>query len=85
MENKETAWVETASFTYPSEVQVLRTLLESEGIECFLKDEFMSEILPGISDVGNIGLHVQQKDVERTLEIMREGGFEKYMVLPCQF
>ena len=79
MENKETAWIGVAVFNYPSEVQVLRTLLESEGIECFLKDEFMSEILPGISDVGNIGLMVQQKDVEKTLEIMRNGGFEKYI------
>ena len=79
MENEETIWVEAATFTYPSEVQVLRTLLESEGIECFLRDEFMSEILPGLSDVGNIGLQVRQKDVEKTLDIMRKGGFEKFV------
>lgn len=76
MENKESNWVEIATFTYPSEVQVLRSLLESEGIECFLKNEFMSDIFPGISDIGNIELQVQQQDEERALEIMRESGFE---------
>ncbi len=77
MNNKETTWVEVASFTYPADVQVLRSLLESEGIECFLKDEFMSEIMPGLPNIGNIQLQVKEEDVAKALEIMKEGGFGK--------
>lgn len=71
--------VEIASFTYSADAQVLITLLESEGIECYLKDEFMSEILPGLSDIGNMRLQVKEEDVSKVLEIMKKGGFEKYI------
>jgi hypothetical protein len=79
MKNEQINLVEIAGFTYPSEAQVLISLLESEGIECFLKDEFMSEILPGLSDIGNVRLQVKEEDMEKALKIMEEGGFGKYI------
>ena len=36
--------VEIARFTYPSEAGPLMALLESEGIECYLRNELTSQL-----------------------------------------
>ena len=33
-------WITIKTFTLPAEVAVIRTRLESEGIECFVMNEF---------------------------------------------
>ena len=79
MENSNEKWCRVASFIYPSEAQVLKSLLESQGIEYFLKDEYIADILPGLSNVGNVRLMVKEADLEAVISLIKEGGFEEYL------
>lgn len=67
--------VEITRFTYPADAQILRSLLESEGIECYLKDELSNQILGSYVDIGGVKVEILEKDVPRALEIMEAGGF----------
>lgn len=67
--------VEIARFQYPAEAQTLRCLLESEGIECYLKDELTSQILGSYVDVGGVKIEILEKNLPRALEVMKEGGY----------
>ncbi len=70
--------VEIARFTYPSEAGPLMALLESEGIECYLRNELTAQIMAGYADVGGARVEILEKDLPRALEIMKEGGYERY-------
>ncbi len=68
--------VTVATFTYPSEVAVIRGRLESEGIECFVKDEITAQVHNFISNaIGGVKLQVRQSDVIRATEILKKGGY----------
>ena len=71
--------VEIARFTYPSEAGPLMALLESEGIECYLRNELTSQLMAGYVDVGGARLEILEKDYDRALELMREGGYVQYV------
>ena len=71
--------VEIARFTYPSEAGPLMALLESEGIECYLRNELTSQLMAGYVDVGGARLEILEKDYDRALELMREGGYAQYV------
>ncbi len=65
--------VTIGTFEYLADVQVIRTKLESEGIEVFLKDENILATDPLISSaIGGIKLQVFSKDRERALDIYTE-------------
>lgn len=68
--------VEIARFTYPAEAQTLMALLRSEGIECYLRNEFSSQLMAGYIDVGGARVEILEADVPRALQIMEEGGYE---------
>lgn len=70
--------VEIARFTYPSEAGPLMALLESEGIECYLRNELTSQLMAGYADVGGARVEILEKDLERALQVMREGGYGQY-------
>lgn len=67
--------VEIARFTYPADAQILRSLLESEGIECYLKDELSNQILGSYVDIGGVKVEILEKDIPHALEVMKAGGF----------
>lgn len=67
--------IEIARFQYPAEAQTLRALLESEGIPCFLKDEFSSQILGTYVDIGGVKLEIREKDLPKAIELMEIGGY----------
>lgn len=67
--------VEIARFQYPAEALTLRSLLEAEGIPCFLKDELSNQLLGNLVDIGGIRVEIREKDVPRALEVMRAGGY----------
>lgn len=67
--------VEIARFTYPAEAQTLRCLLESEGIQCYLKDELSSQILGSYVDIGGVKVEILEEDLPHALEVMKEGGY----------
>lgn len=65
--------VTIGSFEYLADVQVIRSKLESEGIEVFLKDENILATDPLISSaIGGVKLQVFNKDQERAMEIFDE-------------
>ncbi len=65
-----------ATFTYPSELNIIRARLESEGIECFAKDEMTAQIYNFISlAIGGIKLQVRQSDAIRATEILKKAGY----------
>ena len=71
MENLVTVQV----FYEPTNVLIPRSLLESEGIECFVKDELVAQVYNVASIVGGVKLQVREKDVEKAVQILMDGGF----------
>ncbi len=66
------------TFTHPTELAILRGRLELEGIEYFIQDELSVQIRPGYSNaIGGVKLQVKESDIEKTLEILKSGGFIK--------
>lgn len=68
--------VEIARFTYPAEAQTLMALLKSEGIECYLRNEFSSQVMGGYVDIGGARIEILERDVPLALQIMEEGGYD---------
>ncbi len=65
--------VEVAVFMYPNEADVLETLLQKENVEYFLDGN--SNLIPGVET----RLMIKPEDISRTVEIIKQGGFEKYL------
>ena len=62
-----------AVFEYSAEAQMLKSKLESEGIEVFLKDEYTVDSDPLISQaIGGVKLQVHVADKERARVIYNE-------------
>lgn len=68
--------VEIARFTYPAEAQILMSLLKSEGIECYLRNEITTQLMAGYVDVGGARVEILESDVPRAMEIMKAGGYD---------
>lgn len=63
-------------FVYPNELGIPRSLLESEGIECFVRDELTISVDPFYSNaIGGIKLQVRESDAQRATDILTKGGF----------
>ena len=56
-----------------SDLLVLKSKLESEGINCRLKDELTTQVLNYIPAM-TVELQVEDKDIERVKKIMEESG-----------
>jgi hypothetical protein len=67
--------VEIAGYTFPADAQTLVAFLKSEGIDCYLRNEFTSQIMAGYADVGGARVEVLEKDAERAIQLMEEGGY----------
>lgn len=64
------------TFTYSSELMVLRAQLEMEGIEVMVKDELTALVNPMYSNaVGGIKLQVRESNVPRAIEILKRVGY----------
>ena len=68
--------VEIARFQYPAEAQTLIALLKSEGIECYLRNEYTSQLYASYVDVGGARVEILESDVPEALEIMKAGGYD---------
>jgi len=63
---------------YPQELYVIKSRLESDGIECFLKDELTVQSNNFWSNaVGGVKLQVQEQDVKQAIELLKELGYIK--------
>ncbi len=66
-------WVTVKESHYPSELAVLKSRLESEGIECFLKNELTTQVFSHLATFV-VELQVKESDLERVMEIIKESG-----------
>lgn len=70
-----------AIFTLPSDLAVVKSLLESNGIESNIRDELTIQVHNFISNaLGGIRMEVKEKDYARAKAIIVENGFESYLV-----
>lgn len=70
-------FVTIAEFNIPNRALFLKSLLEAEGIQCFLKDEHTSQVYGTGIMFGGIKLQVLEKDVEAATQILVARGFEE--------
>ncbi len=71
-------FVTIATFYYPPETAVIKGKLESEGIECILRDELTVQVHHFLSNaIGGIKLQVRRKDVAKARQILKEAGYLK--------
>ena len=64
-------------FSLHNDLYLAKSFLESEGIECFVKDEFINQVYPlGNNDFG-AKLQVSAELVEKAVQLLIEGGFAK--------
>ncbi len=54
-----------------SDLLVLKSILESEGIKCFMKNEFITQIMSHMTTFA-VELQVSEADLEKALEIMKK-------------
>ena len=66
--------VELTRFTKVSEAEILANLLQSEGIDCYVRDGSMNQIYNGL-DLGGVKVELLDKDLERAMEIMKAYGY----------
>jgi hypothetical protein len=67
-----------ATFTLPSELAIAKSKLESEGITCRTLDELTVQSYNLLSNaIGGVKLQVDQQNIEKAIELLREGGFLK--------
>lgn len=68
-----------AIFNYPSELLVIKSKLESEGIEYRVKDEHTVQVHHFLSNaIGGIKLQVQEKDFDKTKTLLENAGIPIY-------
>lgn len=66
-------FVQIATFNYPHEMYILKTKLESEGIECNEYDGNTVSANPLLSNaIGGVKLMVKEEDAERAIKIMND-------------
>lgn len=71
-------FVTIATFTLPSELAVIKGKLESEGIDCFVKDELTVQVHNFLSNaVGGIKLQVRNTDASKATELLKDMGYLK--------
>lgn len=64
------------SFSNMPDLSVIRGRLETEGIKCFVQDEYTTQARLGFSDAyGGIRLQVMEEDAGNAVNILKEYGY----------
>lgn len=71
--------LEIANFPFVNNSSVLQSILEDEGIEFFIRNENFTSIYPGTLIDGGAGLIVKEEDVERAVQVVKDGGFGEFL------
>lgn len=65
-------------FNFHNDLHIAKSYLESEGIECFVKDEYINLVNPFYTNAtGGIKLQVMSDQAEEAVRLLIEGGFAK--------
>ena len=68
--------IDIAVFDFPNDTSILEGILSAENIQYFLNRRSHVYIFPGSGGI----LSVREEDRERAVEIIKEAGFEKYLI-----
>ncbi|MDR2680758.1 MAG: DUF2007 domain-containing protein, partial [Tannerella sp.] len=63
-------------FQQTSDAEMLANLLQSEGIECYVRDGISSRVMFGYVDSGGVKVELLQKDILQASEIMKAHGYD---------
>ncbi|MDR1381104.1 MAG: DUF2007 domain-containing protein [Tannerella sp.] len=74
--------VEIARFHQSADAEMLANLLQSEGVDCYVRDGISSRVMFGSVDLGGAKVELLQKDVPRASGIMRDHGYDVPDELP---
>lgn len=68
--------VEVYTSTQVVDVHIVKTRLESEGIECFVTGETLNQVFGGVQGITQgVSLMVRESDAETALHILRDEGY----------
>jgi hypothetical protein len=69
-----------AIFTYPSDLAVVKTLLESNNINCYVRDELTVQVHNFFSNaIGGIRLEVPAEQLDLAQKVIEDNGFESFL------
>lgn len=69
-------FVTLLTFTLPHEAYPVKALLESQGIEVFIRDEITAQVNNFISNaIGGVKLDVREEDYKQAMEVVRKAGY----------
>jgi len=69
-----------ATFTYPSELAVARSILEVNEIDCYVKDEITVQVHNFYSNaIGGIRLEVPDDEYHDAYEILSNSGYNQFL------
>lgn len=70
-----------AIFTYPSDLVIAKTLLESHNINCYVRDELTVQVHNFYSNaIGGIRLEVPKDKADLGKKLLRENGFNNILI-----
>lgn len=74
-QQKPMAFITIKTASYPTELYTCKSLLESEGIQCFIRNENTLQMAPFYSNaLGGVQLQVDEEDALHAIEILKEAG-----------
>jgi hypothetical protein len=68
--------IDVAVFDFPNESDILESILSAENIPYFLNRQSNSYIFPGSGGI----LSVAVNDKNRVVKVIKEAGFERYLI-----
>ena len=75
MDKVEDKMVEIARFQYVEQAQGLVSLLQANGVVCYVRNEYTTQVM-GFTDMGGIRVKLLESDVEQAMQIMEANGYE---------
>ncbi len=71
-------WETILTFTHPHEAHMAKAYLESNGIECMVRDELTAQVNSFYSNaIGGVKLQVQMTDWNQATSLLISGGYIK--------
>lgn len=67
--------VEIARFPQLEDAQILESLLKSEGIDCYLRNVYSTQVM-GIANMGGIRVELLESEVPHALEVMEANDYD---------
>ena len=67
--------VEIARYYEPEAAQMIESLLKSDGIKCYLRNEYTSQVMYP-ANMGGIRIELLENEVPRAMEILEANGYE---------